>query len=99
MDITAPSFYALVCGVLSFAAPSLGKPFIRFLLGAVIGVLAALALRGGVWFAWIAAVLTSVLAAMIAMSGGDISLWQSPAITGAVLAVLSLFLTLRQRTA
>jgi hypothetical protein len=44
MDITALSFYAVVCGVLSFAAPSLGKPFMRFILGAVIGILAALLL-------------------------------------------------------
>jgi hypothetical protein len=41
MDITALGFYAVVCGVLSFAAPKLGRPFSRFAIGAVIGLIAA----------------------------------------------------------
>ena len=44
MDVTALSFYAVICGVLSIAAPSLGRPAIRFALGAVVGIIAAAAL-------------------------------------------------------
>ena len=44
VDITALGFYALVCGVLSVAAPRFGAAFVRFGLGAAIGVLAALIL-------------------------------------------------------
>ena len=42
MDITVLSFYAVVCGLLSFAAPRLGKPALRFFFGAMVGVIAAL---------------------------------------------------------
>lgn len=42
MDITVLSFYALVCGVLSFAAPRFGPPWIRFVVGAIVGIIAAL---------------------------------------------------------
>ena len=41
MDIVALVFYALVCGVLSWAAPRLGAPMVRFGIGAVIGIIAA----------------------------------------------------------
>ena len=41
MDFIALGFYALVCGALSFAAPKLGRPFSRFVIGAGIGILAA----------------------------------------------------------
>ena len=41
MDITALGFYAVVCGVLSFAAPKLGKPLLRFGIGAAVGIVAA----------------------------------------------------------
>ena len=41
MDITALSFYAVVCGALSVAAPNLGRPAVRFALGALVGILAA----------------------------------------------------------
>jgi hypothetical protein len=41
MDITALGFYAVVCGVLSFASPQLGRPLSRFAIGAVIGIVAA----------------------------------------------------------
>jgi hypothetical protein len=44
MDITALSFYAVVCGVINFAAPRLGKPYMRFFLGAITSILAALLL-------------------------------------------------------
>ena len=44
MDITVLGFYALVCGVLSVAAPRFGTAFVRFALGAAIGFLAALIL-------------------------------------------------------
>ncbi|WP_175549244.1 hypothetical protein [Planktotalea frisia] len=42
MDITALSFYAIICGVLSLAAPRFGGAWIRFGLGALVGILAAL---------------------------------------------------------
>lgn len=41
MDITALGFYAVVCGVLSFASPRLGRPLSRFAIGAVVGIIAA----------------------------------------------------------
>jgi hypothetical protein len=41
MDITALGFYAVICGILSFAAPKLGRPLSRFAIGAVIGIIAA----------------------------------------------------------
>ncbi len=41
MDITALGFYAVICGVLSFAAPKLGRPFLRFAIGAAVGIVAA----------------------------------------------------------
>lgn len=44
MDLTALVFYALVCGGLSVAGPKLGAPFVRFGIGAVVGIIAALVL-------------------------------------------------------
>jgi hypothetical protein len=44
MDLTALGFYAVICGVLSFASPRLGRPLIRFGVGAFIGIVAALVL-------------------------------------------------------
>lgn len=41
MDITALTFYAVVCGVLSMASPSLGTPWRRLGIGAVVGIIAA----------------------------------------------------------
>lgn len=41
MDITDLGFYALVCDILSFAAPKMGRPLSRFAIGAAIGILAA----------------------------------------------------------
>ncbi|MCK0149963.1 hypothetical protein MWU54_08020 [Marivita sp. S6314] len=41
MDVTALAFYALVCGVLGWAAPRLGVPLVRFGIGALVGIIAA----------------------------------------------------------
>lgn len=41
MDLTALLFYALVCGLLSWAGPRLGAPFVRFGIGAMVGIVAA----------------------------------------------------------
>ena len=41
MDVTALVFYAIVCGVLSLSGPRLGRPAIRFGIGALVGVVAA----------------------------------------------------------
>lgn len=41
MDVTALAFYALVCGVLSWAGPRLGQPLLRFGIGALVGIVAA----------------------------------------------------------
>ncbi|WP_439521737.1 hypothetical protein [Marivita sp.] len=41
MDVTALGFYAIVCGILSWAAPRLGQPFVRFGIGATVGIIAA----------------------------------------------------------
>ena len=41
MDVTALIFYAIICGVLSMAAPSLGRPLARLGIGAVVGIVAA----------------------------------------------------------
>ena len=41
IDPVALVFYALVCGVLSLAAPSAGRPLVRLGLGAVVGIGAA----------------------------------------------------------
>lgn len=44
MEPISLSFYAAVCGVLSVAAPRLGGFVPRLLVGAVVGVIAAIAL-------------------------------------------------------
>ena len=41
MDPVALGFYAVICGLLSLAAPGLGRPFLRLGVGAVVGILAA----------------------------------------------------------
>ena len=41
MDIIALTFYAIICGVLSFASPAFGKPMSRLAIGAVVGIAAA----------------------------------------------------------
>lgn len=41
MDVTALAFYALVCALLSLAAPRLGTPFARLAIGALVGIAAA----------------------------------------------------------
>ena len=41
LDPVALVFYAMVCGVLSWCAPQLGQPVLRFGIGAVVGVVAA----------------------------------------------------------
>lgn len=41
MDVTTLSFYAIVCGLLSLASPSLGTPFLRIMIGAGVGIAAA----------------------------------------------------------
>ena len=41
MDIVALAFYTLVCGVLSIAAPQIGSPVKRMIIGAVVGIVAA----------------------------------------------------------
>jgi len=41
MDMIALAFYAIVCAVLSLAAPRLGAPLARFGIGAAVGLLAA----------------------------------------------------------
>ncbi len=41
MDYTALVFYAVICGLLSLAAPNLGTPFVRLGVGAVVGIAAA----------------------------------------------------------
>lgn len=41
MDIITVSYYAFVCGVLGLAGPRLGKPPVRLIIGAIVGVLAA----------------------------------------------------------
>jgi len=41
MDPIAMTFYAVICGVLSFAAPHLGSPLKRLGIGAVVGIVAA----------------------------------------------------------
>ncbi len=41
LDPTALAFYAIICGLLSALAPSLGRPLRRLTIGAVVGILAA----------------------------------------------------------
>lgn len=41
MDMTALVFYACICGCLSLAGPRLGAPFVRFGIGAAVGIAAA----------------------------------------------------------
>ena len=41
MDPVTLVFYALVCACLSWAAPKLGAPWIRFGIGAAVGLVAA----------------------------------------------------------
>ena len=41
MDVITISFYAAVCGVLGWAGPMLGRPLVRLVIGAVVGVVAA----------------------------------------------------------
>jgi len=44
MDIFTLTFYAAVCGLLSLIAPGLGRPPIRLIIGATVGILAAVSL-------------------------------------------------------
>jgi len=44
MDPVTLSFYAVICGLLSLAGPTLGRPAIRLVIGAGVGLLAAGAL-------------------------------------------------------
>ena len=41
MDPVTLVFYAIVCACLGLAGPSLGKPAVRFGIGAAVGILAA----------------------------------------------------------
>ena len=41
MDPFVMTFYAVVCGILGWAAPNLGGPAIRLGIGAVVGIIAA----------------------------------------------------------
>lgn len=41
MDIITLAFYAVVCACLTWAAPRLGAPWMRFGVGAVVGIIAA----------------------------------------------------------
>lgn len=41
MDIITVSYYAVVCGLLGWAGPKLGRPVIRLLIGAIVGIGAA----------------------------------------------------------
>jgi len=41
MDPVVLTFYAVICGILSLAAPWLGRPFSRLAVGAVVGILGA----------------------------------------------------------
>lgn len=44
MDVTALVFYAIICGLLSLAAPRVTKPLTRVAIGALVGIAAALIL-------------------------------------------------------
>ncbi|MBT8456729.1 MAG: hypothetical protein HKO95_13875 [Rhodobacteraceae bacterium] len=44
MDPFALVFYAIVCGLLSLAGPRLGAPMIRLGIGAMVGIVAAIAM-------------------------------------------------------
>ncbi len=41
MDPFVMTFYAVICGCLSWAAPNLGRPALRLGVGASVGVMAA----------------------------------------------------------
>ena len=41
MDPVTLIFYALVCGLLGFFAPQLGRAPARFIIGAIVGIAAA----------------------------------------------------------
>ena len=41
MDPIAMIFYAVICGVLGLAGPSLGRPVVRISIGAAVGIVAA----------------------------------------------------------
>ena len=41
MDITAMTFYALVCGCLGVLAPRLDRVWLRFTVAALVGIVAA----------------------------------------------------------
>lgn len=41
MDFTTLGFYAIICGCLCAFAPATLRPFIRFGIGAIVGILAA----------------------------------------------------------
>jgi hypothetical protein len=41
MDLAVSAYYAAICGVLGLAAPRVENPWLRFLLGVVVGVAAA----------------------------------------------------------
>ena len=62
------------------------------------GVLAALNIRGGGWFAMIGAVLFAALGGALAAMGTDPSIWMDEAIAGAVLVVLAAVLVVVKRS-
>ena len=41
MDIVTLTYYAAICGLLSFAAPYLGNRLVRLAIGVTVGVVAA----------------------------------------------------------
>jgi hypothetical protein len=56
------------------------------------GLLAALNIRGGGWFAMIGALLFAALGGALAAMGTDQSIWMDEAIAGAILVVLAALL-------
>lgn len=79
--------------------PVFALPMVRSLAAIGGGLLALFALRGGVYLAFLATLITAALAGLILLSGGDASMSSGPATWAAILLALSLVLVLRQRTA
>lgn len=83
----------------ALADPVFFLPMARSVFAALGGLLALLAVRGGVWLAFLATIMTGLLAGLIILGGGDPDMWRAPAVWTGILLALSLVLLLRQRTA
>ena len=72
-------------------------PFMYGVSAMIGGILALLAWRGGVWFGWIAALISSIYPIGLIVSGREQALWLVPLMMTGMFLICSLVLSLRPR--